>query len=85
MAGMYNSSKAALHAMSDALRVELSPFDVKVTTVFTCPMIEDYKKSNLCLRWCLDSTSLDFSRIRASLNFLRVRFSPSRQAKSMAL
>jgi NAD(P)-dependent dehydrogenase (short-subunit alcohol dehydrogenase family) len=30
---MYNASKAALYSMSDTLLVELSPFDVKVTTV----------------------------------------------------
>ena len=32
---MYNASKAALHSYSDALRVELAPFDVKVVTVIT--------------------------------------------------
>ena len=31
----YNASKAALHSYSDTLRVELSPFDVKVLTVIT--------------------------------------------------
>jgi 1-acylglycerone phosphate reductase len=31
----YNASKAALHAYSNTLRVELAPFDVKVVTVVT--------------------------------------------------
>ncbi|QIW97622.1 hypothetical protein AMS68_003140 [Peltaster fructicola] len=31
----YNASKAALHSYSDTLRVELSPFDVKVVVVIT--------------------------------------------------
>ncbi len=32
---VYNASKAALHAYSNTLRVELAPFDVKVITVVT--------------------------------------------------
>lgn len=31
----YNASKAALHAYSDTLRIEVAPFDVKVVTVVT--------------------------------------------------
>ncbi|KAK0213062.1 NAD(P)-binding protein [Desarmillaria ectypa] len=31
----YNASKAALHSYSDTLRIELSPFDVKVVVVIT--------------------------------------------------
>lgn len=32
-AGVYCASKAALHSLSDALRMELAPFDVRVLTV----------------------------------------------------
>ncbi|KAM0112148.1 hypothetical protein ACP6JB_002095 [Aspergillus fumigatus] len=32
---VYNASKAALHSLSDAMRIELAPFGVKVTTVIT--------------------------------------------------
>ena len=32
---VYNATKAALHAYSNTLRVELAPFDVKVTVVVT--------------------------------------------------
>lgn len=35
MIGAYNASKAALHAYSDTLRVELAPFDVKVVIMVT--------------------------------------------------
>lgn len=31
--GTYNSSKAAVHSLSDALRVEMAPFGVKVICV----------------------------------------------------
>ena len=31
----YNATKAALHAYSDTLRVELAPFGVRVVTIFT--------------------------------------------------
>lgn len=34
-AGAYNASKAALHAYSNTLRLELAPFDVKVVIVVT--------------------------------------------------
>lgn len=33
--GTYNATKAALHAYSTTLRLELSPFDVNVITVYT--------------------------------------------------
>lgn len=33
MQGAYNSSKAAVHSISDALRVEMAPFGVKVICV----------------------------------------------------
>ena len=33
MEGIYAASKAALHLMSETLRVEMAPFDVKVITV----------------------------------------------------
>lgn len=33
--GTYNAAKAALHAYSTTLRLELSPFDVNVITVYT--------------------------------------------------
>ncbi|GIJ90536.1 hypothetical protein Asppvi_009493 [Aspergillus pseudoviridinutans] len=32
---VYNASKAALHSLSDTMRIELAPFGVKVTTVIT--------------------------------------------------
>ena len=32
-AGAYCSSKAAVHSLSDALRMELAPFDIKVVTI----------------------------------------------------
>lgn len=35
IAGVYNASKAALHAYSNTLRVELAPFGVKVVTIVT--------------------------------------------------
>lgn len=31
--GVYNSSKAAVHSLSDALRIEMAPFGVKVICV----------------------------------------------------
>ena len=34
-AGVYNASKAALHAYSNTLRLELAPFDVKVVIIVT--------------------------------------------------
>ena len=33
--GAYNSSKAAIHAFSDALRIEMYPFNVKVLNICT--------------------------------------------------
>lgn len=33
--GMYNSTKAAVNNISDTLRIELDPFDVKVVNVST--------------------------------------------------
>ena len=33
--GAYNASKAALHAYSNTLRVELAPFDVRVVVIVT--------------------------------------------------
>lgn len=35
MKGTYNAAKAALHSYSTTLRLELSPFDVNVITVYT--------------------------------------------------
>ncbi|PKX91167.1 putative short chain dehydrogenase/reductase [Aspergillus novofumigatus IBT 16806] len=32
---VYNASKAALHSLSDTMRIELAPFGIKVTTVIT--------------------------------------------------
>ena len=31
--GVYNSSKAAVHSLSDAMRIEMAPFGVKVICV----------------------------------------------------
>lgn len=33
--GIYSSSKAAVYSLSDCLRIELSPFDIKVVTLVT--------------------------------------------------
>ena len=33
--GIYSSSKAAVYSLSDCLRVELAPFDIKVVTLVT--------------------------------------------------
>lgn len=52
---MYNASKAALHSMSDTLRVELSPFDIKVTTVRfnSGSIVVDYDQVNPLPSGCI--------------------------------
>lgn len=45
----YNASKAALHSYSDALRVELKPFGVRVVTIVTGGVISDIGRTERTL------------------------------------
>jgi len=40
--GVYSSSKAAVSSLSDCMRVELSPFDIKVVTLITGPVKTEF-------------------------------------------
>lgn len=46
---VYNASKAALHAYSDTLRVELSPFDVRVLVLVTGGVKTDLARTDRTL------------------------------------
>nr|POE86937.1 nadph-dependent 1-acyldihydroxyacetone phosphate reductase [Quercus suber] len=46
----YNASKAALHAYSNTLRVELAPFDVRVVTVVTGGVTSNIARTKRALR-----------------------------------
>ena len=43
--GYYNASKAAVNLLSDQLRIELSPFDVKVINVVTGSVRSNFNKN----------------------------------------
>ncbi|KAF2668401.1 NAD(P)-binding protein [Microthyrium microscopicum] len=45
----YNASKAALHAYSNTLRVELAPFDVKVITIVTGGVVSNIARTERVL------------------------------------
>lgn len=44
-AGAYCASKAAVHALSDALRMELAPFGIRVMEVQPAPLIQALQKT----------------------------------------
>ncbi|KAK5126707.1 hypothetical protein LTR85_009641 [Meristemomyces frigidus] len=46
---VYGASKAALHSYSDALRLELAPFDVRVVTIVTGGVISNISRTHRTL------------------------------------